>query len=197
MFKSTHTLDEFLECEQRGATSLLKHIFNTDLSHIPSGILKLAGERGTSVHESIEKYFNTGEIDFFFEYKQYRNGFEKFLETVGEVEVLGLELMCVTPHVKGVIDFVGVIDGAITMIDWKTSSNMSGETRLNAELQLQLYAYMLKECYGVELDKVAVVSIQKDKFRRIDIEYDEGVALGLISTYLYKCRFVKHKREEK
>lgn len=196
LIESTHTLEEFLECEQRGATSILQHIFSTDLSHIPEGILKLAGERGTSVHESIETWLQGGELDFFFEYKEWGKGFDKFLESIETIQPLGVELRCVTEHVKGVIDFVGYIDGELTMIDWKTSSNMSGETRLSAELQLQLYTYMLSECYGIDVDKVAVVSVQKNKFRRIDVEYDKDVALGLISTYVYKCKFVKHKRKE-
>ena len=199
LLSSKYTLEEFLEFDVRGVTSVISHVLGTDLSHIPSHILENAGERGTSIHESIEKYFRTGEIDFYFEYRPWQRGFEKFLESVETIEPLGLELFVVGDNCKGVIDFVGYVDGVLTMIDWKSSSNMSGETRLSAELQLLLYEELLAQEYDLDVHELEVVSIQKDKFTRIKVDDDDGYERMydiVMKMYDYKCKHVKHKRRK-
>lgn len=195
LIDSVYTLEEFLEFDVRGVTSVISHVLGTDLSHIPPHVLQNAGERGTSIHESIEHYMRTGEIKFFFEYRPWQRGFEMFLYSIETIEPMALELRCVSSSVKGVVDFVGYVDGVLTLIDWKSSSNMSGETRLSAEMQANFYADLLISNYNIDVDKIEVVSIQKDKFKRLTVERDKTLAPSILKVYEHKCKHVKHVRK--
>lgn len=189
---------EFLACEYRGVTTMIGHVFGTDLSHIPEWIMKPAQERGTAVHLYIEQYLRDGEAEIHFEYFSYRDAFTEWLGQFKEVEVVGLEVKLIDHEyaVKGVVDFIGYLDGELYVIDWKTSSNMSGETLMSATAQSLVYRDMVKRLMGLEA-KTRVVSIQAGKHTDIELEIDEELPYYFYNLYKFKNKYKKPKRRKK
>jgi ATP-dependent exoDNAse (exonuclease V) beta subunit len=92
--------------------------------HIPKRYLDEASLRGSQIHDAIEQTFLMG-LEVFpvdEKYEIYFRGFQRFWFD-NEIEVIAIEERFVDEDKKtsGKIDFIGFLDGKLTVIDWKTS----------------------------------------------------------------------------
>ena len=184
---------DFILHPYSGVTSVVGEILKTDLSFIPKEVLEQASERGTHVHNYIESYFKGEKYLLPIELWGYRDSFHEWLDQFESVEPLHLEYKFYDSdyEVKGSVDFIGYLDGELTLIDWKTSSSMRGETLLSANLQSLIYKSMVEKHLGIE-PKTRVVAIHKDSYT--DLPVETTPVLPLLDFYHYKKKFVKKRK---
>lgn len=132
---------------------------------------------GTLVHRKIEHYILTGEEDFklstFDEYiiRQVNTSFKNFklwlqrLNNAGYKleKVIATELSVVCPYYGGTIDLVAQINGAIYIIDYKTSTKIT----YDYILQVCAYMWMINNGYSIKVPHVngiGIVRIDKNKY---------------------------------
>lgn len=132
---------------------------------------------GTLVHRKIEHYILTGEEDFklstFDEsiIRQVNTSFKNFklwlqrLNNAGYKleKVIATELSVVCPYYGGTIDLVAQINGAIYIIDYKTSTKIT----YDYILQVCAYMWMINNGYSIKVPHVngiGIVRIDKNKY---------------------------------
>lgn len=132
---------------------------------------------GTLAHRKIEHYILTGEEDFklstFDEsiIRQVNTSFKNFklwlqrLNNAGYKleKVIATELSVVCPYYGGTIDLVAQINGAIYIIDYKTSTKITYEYIL----QVCAYMWMINNGYSIKVPHVngiGIVRIDKNKY---------------------------------
>ena len=144
---------------------------NGDLE-APRRISKEAQEEGTKLHEAIESYINTREID------ENNLAFTSWLKQFGSKTFLATERFCVNPTLQygGTIDAISMgQDGELEIWDWKTKdatsfSKYGGSVKDHAQLgayasalhemgsQLAptrgYVAYIMRDGSGVHIDEV-------------------------------------------
>ena len=186
---------DFILHPYSGVTTVVGEVLGTDLSNIPKHILDQASERGTLVHEYIESYFNGEPTQLPIELWGYRDSFHEWLEQFDKVEPLHLEYKFYDDEyeIKGSVDFIGYLDGELYVIDWKTSSNMSGETLLSANLQSLIYRDMIEKHLGLNA-KTRVVSIKKDSYADIPVETSD-IGYKVLDLYKYRKLFVNKRKK--
>lgn len=161
-------------------------------------VLKDSSQIGTSVHESIENFLTTGEIDE--RNEPFIRSFKKWKEEIG-FEPLVLEpkeplIGCtkIKQHpgdscdgcFQGTFDAIGLIDGETVLADWKTSSRMS----ITNGLQLSAYAFLTNQVDGRKINKGWIVRLDKKTHKVEALEYKNlesyfEVFKGLIPAYYY------------
>lgn len=132
---------------------------------------------GTLVHRKIEHYILTGEEDFklstFDEsiIRQVNTSFKNFklwlqrLNNAGYKleKVVATELSVVCPYYGGTIDLIAQINGAIYIIDYKTSTKIT----YDYILQVCAYMWMINNGYSIKVPHVngiGIVRIDKNKY---------------------------------
>lgn len=132
---------------------------------------------GTLVHRKIEHYILTGEEDFklstFDEsiIRQVNTSFKNFklwlqrLNNAGYKleKVIATELSVVCPYYGGTIDLVAQINGAIYIIDYKTSTKIT----YDYILQVCAYMWMINNGYSIKVPHVngiGIIRIDKNKY---------------------------------
>lgn len=124
-------------------------------------ILERASRIGTQAHNCIEKYFRKekyklpeGNDDIRDTLLLRINGFISWIKTLGTIKPTFLESSVVTDLYGGTIDFYGEVNGLMTVLDFKTSSN------IYASMFLQLGAYVnILEEQGYTVDMVGIVHV--------------------------------------
>ncbi len=90
-----------------------------------------------------------------------QTGFEGFLDwwNPANVQILGTETPLVSEEFGfgGTPDAWGYVGGKISLLDWKTSK----EIFTDYIVQLAAYARLLKECKGVEVERIHIVRVGK------------------------------------
>ena len=120
------------------ATTLLKkHGLSPDYTKVKGEVLKLKADRGTVIHEELEKYINHKEIGFTGE-------LDAFIETCFANDILPSksEFMVWNDEIAGTVDVAGLIGDKTFIGDFKTTANLHIEA---VSWQLSLYAYLMKE----------------------------------------------------
>lgn len=182
-------MDEFLALPQRGVTTLISHVFGIDFSGIPDWVMETAQERGTAVHSYIENTLQDNPYDLPMDYWEYRDNFTEWLQT-RDIEVHSLESYVVGDDYKGVVDFVGLVDGVPTIIDWKTTSNLKGDSLMSANMQLNIYGLHYPD------HQLMIVNVKKDMHQEIIVERNETMARYVIDLFKYRCEFKKPRRSK-
>lgn len=100
-----------------------------------------------------------------------------------EVLPVASELPLVSTKYKtgGTIDFLGMVDGKLTLIDYKT-----GKLKAEHWLQQALYAQMLQECVGIQPSKLQIW-LFKPSMKDIRYTIEHIQPLNKINTILRKC----------
>lgn len=134
-----------------------------DVGHNADIILQRAGKEGTQVHEAVEALVKGEELKWIDDYGNARYGelvwgmilkFADFWKTY-KPELISSEDFVYSDEFKyaGTTDLVIRLDGKIWLLDVKTSNNL----HKSHELQVAAYKIALKECKGVEIDKVGIL----------------------------------------
>lgn len=164
-------------------TQILKIKFGKKYSNVNDNVLKNASEKGTQVHNAIEKLCKTGEVE---ELKEVKNFM--FLQKHYKFEVIDNEVPVILfkngkPIACGRLDLVLKIDDSIGGGDIKRTSVLDKEY---LAYQLNLYRIAYKQCYGVNWKFLKGIHLREDVRKFVDIPINEEMAWNLVEEYLEK-----------
>ena len=169
-------------------TQILKLKFGGKYDHVNRQTLQKASEKGTMVHEAIEKYCKYGyESDL----PELRNF--KFLQRAYKFDVLCNEVPVILsfdgePVSAGRLDLViekigedGALHGERGIADIKRTSTLDKEY---LAYQLNLYRIAYQQCYGMKIDFLKGIHLREEKRKYVDIPINEDMAIELVKEYL-------------
>ena len=164
-------------------TQILKIKFGNKYNNVNDNDLKNASEKGTQVHEAIEKLCKTGEVE---ELKEVKNFM--FLQKHYKFEVIDNEVPVILfkndkPIACGRLDLVLKIDDLIGGGDIKRTSVLDKEY---LAYQLNLYRIAYKQCYDIDWKFLKGLHLREDVRKFVDIPINEEMAWNLVEKYLEK-----------
>lgn len=122
---------------------------------------KRAADRGTAVHDMVEKFLNNEETPtagHLLEHIAEFNTLKLPLRPISNILTQESALWSDTLRVAGRVDCVGYYEGKLSVIDFKTSS---GEKRADQiqdyYLQTTAYALMFQELYDIQIDNIVII----------------------------------------
>lgn len=156
-----------------------------------------ASERGTDIHEYLEAGVNAWQVASLSpDALPYQAAADAWLMS-SEIEPIATELTVFHPKYAGTLDFVGMVDRRLTILDWKTSKAIYDE----AALQLAALFGCLTDQHGdpvpwrdesgavtQDVDLI-VVRIGEDKHQTKQVADPDGALAafhGLISAWDWK-----------
>ena len=162
-------------------TQILKIKFNNKYSGVDQKVLNRASEKGTKVHEAIEKLCKTGEVEdlkevknFIFLQKQY-----KFTTIDNEVPIILFRDK--TPVGAGRLDLVLEEKNELGLGDIKRTSVLDKEYLV---YQLNLYRIGYQQCYGKEIKFLKGLHLREGVRKYVNIPINEKIALKLVEEYI-------------
>lgn len=164
-------------------TQILKIKFGNKYAEVSAEVLQRAADKGTAVHEAIEKYCKTGITEEFKEVKNF-----KFLQKQYKFEVLENEVPIILfkdekPISAGRLDLVLKMDGVIGGGDIKRTSTLDKEY---LAYQLNLYRIGYRQCYGIEWEFLKGLHLREDVRKFVDLPINENIVWKLVNEYLEK-----------
>lgn len=119
-------------------------------------------ERGTAVHEMVERYLNNDEEPTKGHTREHAGLFNqvrlRLNQNVNNIRVQEAPLFSHRLKLAGRVDCVGEYDGVLSIIDFKTSNNnKTNEMIEDYYLQCTAYAVMYYEMYGVFIEDIVIV----------------------------------------
>ena len=162
-------------------TQILKIKFGNKYDGVSQKVLNRAAEKGTEVHEAIERYCKTGESS---DLKEVRNF--KFLQKQYKFEVLDNEVPIILflddePVAAGRLDLVLKLDNKIGGGDIKRTATLDKEY---LAYQLNLYRIGYRQCYGVEWEFLKGIHLRDDNMKFLNIPINEKMALELVENFI-------------
>lgn len=162
-------------------TQILKIKFGNKYDGVSQKVLNRAAEKGTEVHEAIERYCKTGESS---DLKEVRNF--KFLQKQYKFEVLDNEVPIILflndePVAAGRLDLVLKLDNKIGGGDIKRTATLDKEY---LAYQLNLYRIGYRQCYGVEWEFLKGIHLRDDTRKFLNIPINEKMALELVENFI-------------
>ena len=132
-------------------------------------ISSMAARRGTKVHKLCEDYLNNIELDYgaiepinHFLFKQIKPVLDTRL-----TEVYGLEVPLYSSYLRvaGRVDLVGMYDGKVSIIDFKTSSKRKKREWISNYFQQEsAYAVMFEEMFDIPVSQlVTIIAVESDE----------------------------------
>ena len=162
-------------------TQILKHKFGRKYEGIDRATLQKAADKGTQIHEAIERYCKTGEKADFPEVRNFA-----FLQKQYKFTVIGNEIPVILfraddPIGAGRLDLVLEMDGKIGGVDIKRTSALDKEY---LAYQLNLYRIAYRQCYGVEWEFLRGIHLREDIRKFPEIPINEDLIWSFINEYL-------------
>lgn len=162
-------------------TQMLKIKFKNKYSGVDQKVLNRASEKGTQVHEAIEKLCKTGEVEdlkevknFIFLQKQY-----KFKTIDNEVPIILFKNDI--PVGAGRLDLVLEENEKLGLGDIKRTSVLDKEY---LAYQLNLYRIGYQQCYDKEITFLKGLHLREDVRKYINIPINEELAQKLVEEYI-------------
>lgn len=162
-------------------TQILKIKFKNKYSGVDEAVLNRASERGTEVHEAIEKLCKTGEVEdikevknFIFLQRQY-----KFNTLDNEVPIILFKDE--TPVGAGRLDLVLEENQELGLGDIKRTSVLDKEY---LAYQLNLYRIGYQQCYDKEITFLKGIHLREDVRKYVNIPINEKLAQKLVEEYI-------------
>ena len=161
-------------------TEMLKMKFGGKYSSVDQDTLQRAADKGTAVHEAIEKYCKTGEETDLPELRGF-----KFLQKQYEFEVLQNEIPVLLfwdgePIAAGRCDMVIENENGIGGADIKRTSTLDKEY---LAYQLNLYRIAYYQSYGVGWKFLVGIHLREDVRKFVGIPINETSAWDYIAEY--------------
>lgn len=162
-------------------TTILKIKFGNKYKGIDETVLKRASEKGTEVHNAIEKYCKNGiESDL----KELKNF--KFLKKQYKFNVLDNEVPILIfkddePVAVGRLDLVLGDGEEVGLGDIKRTSDLDKEY---LAYQLNLYRIGYMQSYGKDIKFLKGLHLREDIRKYVNIPINEKMALELLDKYL-------------
>ena len=162
-------------------TQILATRFGRKYDGVSKAVLTRASEKGTALHDAIERYCKTGEEC---ELEELRNF--KFLQRQYKFEVLENETPVILflndePVSAGRLDMVLKMNEEIGGADIKRTSTLDKEY---LAYQLNLYRIAYRQCYGVEWEFLRGIHLRDDVRKFVQIPVNENIAWQLVHEYM-------------
>ena len=164
-------------------SQLLAFKFPDKFKFVDKEVLRISAEKGTAVHEAIERYCKTGEdsdlpelSNFKFLQKHYKFA---VLENEKPITIFQEDI----PVAVGRLDMVIQIDGKIGGADIKRTATLDKQSLL---YQLNLYRIGYRQCYGVEWEFLKAIHLKDDIRKFVDVPINEDIAWDLINDFRSK-----------
>ena len=146
-------------------TQILKIKFGKKYQNVNQQVLEKASNKGTEVHEAIEKLCKTGEVE---DLKEVRNFI--FLQKHYKFEVLENEVPVILfeddkPIAGGRLDLTSVLD------------------KEYLAYQLNLYRIAYKQSYGIEWEFLKGIHLRDDKRKFVDLPINEKKVYELLEVF--------------
>lgn len=134
-------------------------------------ISKKASNRGTKVHDTIEKYLlnelTSMKLNALMpDLKEMFNKIRPYLDKhVGTIYGIEQPLYSDVLKISGTCDCIGEWDGVLSIIDWKTSNYKKEESQIgNYFMQTSGYAEMFEERTGIPINQVVIaVAVENEE----------------------------------
>ena len=157
-------------------TSLCKRRLGDRYPGVPRATLQKAADRGTEIHEAIERFCKTGSID-----REEVYGFRTVTRVYG-ICVLKNEVPVILfgsggPVAAGRLDLVIERGGRHGIADVKTTAKLDREY---LSVQLNLYAKAYEQCYGHIVEFLAGIHVRGDQARLAEIPLNREFIAELI-----------------
>ena len=130
---------------------LQKHKITPSYDAVDKELLRMASERGTLIHEEVEKWIESGECGFTEEAEKIC---DFLFERADENSKIMSEQMVANDVVAGRFDVLYTHDKKLVLTDIKT-----GNTKhlFGWSWQLSLYKYLYEKMYGKEIDSLEIL----------------------------------------
>jgi ATP-dependent exoDNAse (exonuclease V) beta subunit len=123
--------------------------------------MKRAADRGTAVHEMIEKYLNNEENPtkgYLPEHIREFNQVRLKLNKIDNIHTQEIALFSDTLKIAGRVDCIGEFEGELCVIDFKTSNGDKKESMIEDYfLQCTFYALAYGEMYNINIDNITII----------------------------------------
>ena len=162
-------------------TQMLKFKFGNKYASVDATTLQRASEKGTEVHETIERYCKTGEMSELPELRNFLFLQRQYLFKVRENEVPVILFSDDVPICAGRLDMVIEINGLTGLADIKRTSALDKEY---LGFQLNLYRIAYRQSYGIETEFLRGLHLKDDIRKFVQIPINEDMAWQLIDEYL-------------
>lgn len=163
-------------------TQILSMKFN-DFDNVPQYIIERAGEKGTAMHEAIERFEKTGTADTSTELRNY-----KFLKKYYRWTNIENELPIIYEE-NGEVLFAGRLDQIIE-IDGKLGINdfkrVSAPNKEKICYQLNLYKLGYEQSYHNKIDFLAFTHLRENVRKFIKLPIAEEKTIELLNKYYDK-----------
>ncbi len=124
-----------------------------------------------------------------------RNGFSAFEEWFRDfgVKILGTESPMVSEQFRfgGTPDAWGELGGRLVLLDWKTSNSLHREY----VMQLAAYRWLLKECKGIEVERIHLLRFSKQSADFEHRSYGAPVIKAGWNSFVGRLRCYQYDRE--
>lgn len=164
-------------------TTILKLKFGNKYDNVSKDVLDRAAQKGTHVHNAIEKLCKTGEVEDLKEVKNFMFLQKQYKFDVLDNEVPILLFIDDKPVSAGRLDLVLKIDDKTGLGDIKRTSVLDKEY---LSYQLNLYRLGYQQSYGVDIEFLKGVHLREDKRKFLNIPINEELPLKLVREYLEK-----------
>lgn len=164
-------------------TQIMKIKFGNKYDGVGKDVLTKAAQKGTAVHEAIERYCKTGEVKDLKEVKNFI-----FLQKHYGFEALDNELPILLfkdnkPVAAGRLDLVLDIKGSIGIGDIKRTATLDKEY---LTYQLNLYRIGYQQSYDKEVKYLSGLHLRENTRKYVNIAINEEKAMELVEEYLEK-----------
>ena len=161
-------------------TQILKVRFNKKYDGIPKETLQRASEKGTQMHEVIEKWCKNGEESDLVELRNF-----KFLKRQYNFSVLKNEVPVILWHEGDIIgagrlDMVIEMNGQVGLADLKRTSVLDKEY---LGYQLNLYRFAYQQSYGEEIEFLRGIHLREDVRKFVQIPINRELTIKLIEEW--------------
>lgn len=179
-YDDTHTyLVDGIEVDS--VTQILKVRFGAKYARVDNATLKRAADKGTAVHEAIERYCAQGLESDLIEVRNF-----KFLQRLYEFTVIENEVPVILfkdekPIAAGRLDMVIRIGDKLGGADIKRTSTLDKEY---IAYQLNLYRIAYRQTYGKEWEFLRAIHLRDNIRKFVQIPVNEEIAWDLVEEYL-------------
>lgn len=161
-------------------TQILKVKFNKKYDGIPKETLQRASEKGTQMHEVIEKWCKNGEESDLVELRNF-----KFLKRQYNFTVMKNEVPVILWHDDEIIgagrlDMVISMNGQVGLADLKRTSTLDKDY---LGYQLNLYRIAYQQSYGEEIEFLRGIHLREDVRKFVKIPINEELTIKLIEEW--------------
>lgn len=140
-------------------TTLMKPLSDDFYKAVDQAVLERAARKGTAVHRAAENYAKYGIEDIASAYAGYFDGFRRWWDASKPIP-LATEAKVYHRILRyaGTSDLLCMIDGRVTMVDYKTSAQMN---EMLCRIQMEGYD-MAFESHGVKIEERLILHLRRN-----------------------------------